>query len=153
MPRPGTSKSSPHSTEWAAYHLLGFEDENLGSSHGWWAATVATHCPKYPNSYFQNLANDWLQFGDISLVRSYLIPALNGVVSWSLHWQNLAMSPMYFLDYCDSVTRSLLSEVNNISFYLYTCVYRAPGKCLYVVARCLLMVLLNSSAWPCLSPA
>ena len=29
----------------AAYHSLGFEDENLGSSPGWWAATVATYCP------------------------------------------------------------------------------------------------------------
>ena len=27
----------------AAYHLLGFEDESLGSSPGWWAATVATY--------------------------------------------------------------------------------------------------------------
>ena len=46
----------------AAYHSLGFEDDNLGSSPGWWAATVATYCPSrpgnYPNSYLQNLAND-----------------------------------------------------------------------------------------------
>ena len=46
----------------AAYHSLGFEDENLGSSPGWWAATVATYCRSrpgnYPNSYLQNLAND-----------------------------------------------------------------------------------------------
>ena len=32
----------------AAYHSLGFEDENLGSSPGWWAATVATYCPSRP---------------------------------------------------------------------------------------------------------
>ena len=46
----------------AAYHSLGFEDENLGSSPGWWAATAASYCPSrpgnYPNSYLQNLAND-----------------------------------------------------------------------------------------------
>ena len=28
-----------------AYHSLGYEDENLESSLGWWAATVATYCP------------------------------------------------------------------------------------------------------------
>ena len=32
----------------AAYHSLGFEDEDLGSSLGWWAATVATYCPSRP---------------------------------------------------------------------------------------------------------
>ena len=46
----------------AAYHSLGFEDKNLGSSPGWWAATVATYCPSrpgnYPNSYLQNLGID-----------------------------------------------------------------------------------------------
>ena len=55
----------------AAYHLLGFEDEDLGCSPGWWATTVATYCPSrpgnYPNSYLQNLANDGpprsVQFG------------------------------------------------------------------------------------------
>ena len=26
----------------------GFEDEDLGSSPGWWAATVATYCPSRP---------------------------------------------------------------------------------------------------------
>ena len=31
--------------------------------------------------------------------------------------------------------------------------YRAPGKCLYVVARNLFLLLLNCSAWPCLGPA
>ena len=30
---------------WASRHSLGFEDEYLGSSPGWWAATVATYCP------------------------------------------------------------------------------------------------------------
>ena len=29
----------------ASDHSLGFEDENFGSSPGWWAATVATYCP------------------------------------------------------------------------------------------------------------
>ena len=29
----------------AAYHSLGFEDENFWSFPGWWAATVATYCP------------------------------------------------------------------------------------------------------------
>ena len=32
----------------AAGHSLGFEDEDLGSSPGWWAATVATYCPSRP---------------------------------------------------------------------------------------------------------
>ena len=32
----------------ATYHSLGFEDENLESSPGWWAATVATYCPSRP---------------------------------------------------------------------------------------------------------
>ena len=32
----------------AAYHSLGFEDENLGSSPGRWAASVATYCPSRP---------------------------------------------------------------------------------------------------------
>ena len=32
----------------AAYHSLGFEDDDLGSSPGWWAATVATYCPSRP---------------------------------------------------------------------------------------------------------
>ena len=27
----------------AVYHSLGFEDEDLGSSPGWWAATAATY--------------------------------------------------------------------------------------------------------------
>ena len=35
--------SSVH--RWASRHSLGFEDENLGSSPSWWAATVATYCP------------------------------------------------------------------------------------------------------------
>ena len=34
----------------------------MGSSPGWWAATVATYCPSrpgnYPNSYLRNLANN-----------------------------------------------------------------------------------------------
>ena len=46
----------------ASGHSLGFEDEDLGSSPGWRAATVATYCPNrpgnYPNSYLLNLAND-----------------------------------------------------------------------------------------------
>ena len=32
----------------AAGHSLGFEDEDLESSPGWWAATVATYCPSRP---------------------------------------------------------------------------------------------------------
>ena len=32
----------------AAHHSLGFVDENLGGSPGWWAATVATYCPSRP---------------------------------------------------------------------------------------------------------
>ena len=47
---------------WASRHSLGFEDEDLGSSPGWWATTVATYCQgrpgNSPNSYLQNLAND-----------------------------------------------------------------------------------------------
>ena len=33
---------------WASSHSQGFEDEDLGSSPGWWAATVATYCPSRP---------------------------------------------------------------------------------------------------------
>ena len=33
---------------WASRHSLGFEDDDLGSSPGWWAATVATYCPSRP---------------------------------------------------------------------------------------------------------
>ena len=33
---------------WASRHLLGFVDLDLGSSPGWWAATVATYCPSRP---------------------------------------------------------------------------------------------------------
>ena len=47
---------------WASRHLLGFVDLDLGSSPGWWAATVATYCPSrpgnYPNLFLRNLAND-----------------------------------------------------------------------------------------------
>ena len=32
----------------ASDHSLGFEDEDLGSSRGWWAATVATYCQSSP---------------------------------------------------------------------------------------------------------
>ena len=32
----------------AAGHSLGFEDEDLGSSPGWWAASVAIYCPSRP---------------------------------------------------------------------------------------------------------
>ena len=39
-----------------------FVNKNLGSSPGWWAATVATYCPcrpgNSPNSYRQNLTHD-----------------------------------------------------------------------------------------------
>ena len=54
----------PYVQSGAAHHSLGFVAENLGSSPGWWAATVATYCPSrpgnYPNSDLQNLANDAL---------------------------------------------------------------------------------------------
>ena len=33
---------------WASRHSLGFEDDDLGSSPSWWAATVATYCPSRP---------------------------------------------------------------------------------------------------------
>ena len=32
----------------AAGHSLGSEDEDLGSSPSWWAATVAIYCPSRP---------------------------------------------------------------------------------------------------------
>ena len=32
----------------ASDRSLGFEDEDLGSSLGWWATTVATYCPSRP---------------------------------------------------------------------------------------------------------
>ena len=38
----------PNIQSGAAYHSLGFEDEDLGSSPGWWDATVATYCPSRP---------------------------------------------------------------------------------------------------------
>ena len=51
-----------HVQRGAASHSQGFEDKNLGSSPGWWAATVATYSPSRPgNSPYlsqQNLAND-----------------------------------------------------------------------------------------------
>ena len=41
----------------AAYHSsLGFEDENLGSSPGWWAATVATYGPSRPGELLKFLS-------------------------------------------------------------------------------------------------
>ena len=39
----------------ASYHSLGFEDEDLGSSPGWWAATVAIYCPSRPGETLQIL--------------------------------------------------------------------------------------------------
>ena len=46
----------------AAYYSLGFEDENLGSSCGWWATAVATYCLRrqggegnYQNYYLKTL--------------------------------------------------------------------------------------------------
>ena len=46
----------------AAYRSWGFEGEDLESSPGWWAATVATYCPSTPgnspNSCWQNLTHD-----------------------------------------------------------------------------------------------
>ena len=36
---------------WAFRHSLGFEDEDLGISPGWWAATVATYCPSRPGEH------------------------------------------------------------------------------------------------------
>ena len=41
----------------AAYHSLGFEDKNLGSSPGWWAATVATYCPSRPGELHKFLSS------------------------------------------------------------------------------------------------
>ena len=36
---------------WASRHSLGFEDEDLGCSPGWWAATVAMYCPSKPSEW------------------------------------------------------------------------------------------------------
>ena len=50
-----------HVKSGAAYHSLGSENENLGSSPDWLAAIVATAQAdrgNYSNSYLQNLAND-----------------------------------------------------------------------------------------------
>ena len=47
----------------AAYHSLGFEDKNLGSSPCWWAATVATYCPSRPGELPKFLSSkpcEWL---------------------------------------------------------------------------------------------
>ena len=38
----------------AADHSLGFEDEDLRSSPGWWAATVATYCPSRPGELLKS---------------------------------------------------------------------------------------------------
>ena len=46
LPRTGAKKIALQSC--AAYRSRSFEDEYLGSSHGWWAATVATYCPSRP---------------------------------------------------------------------------------------------------------
>ena len=42
---------------WASRHLLGFEDEKLGSSPGWRAATVATYCPSRPGELLKFLSS------------------------------------------------------------------------------------------------
>ena len=38
----------------AADRSLGFEDEDLRSSPGWWAATVATYCPSRPGELLKS---------------------------------------------------------------------------------------------------
>ena len=45
---------SPSLHCWASHHLPNFEDEDLGSSPGWWAATVATNCPNRPKLVSSN---------------------------------------------------------------------------------------------------
>ena len=45
----------------AAYHSLGFEDENLGSFFSWWAATVATYYPRRPGELHKFLSSKPLQ--------------------------------------------------------------------------------------------
>ena len=58
-------------------HLLGFEDDDLGSSPGWWAATVATYCPSRldrgssPNSWLQVILR-FINVSDPTKSRSYL---------------------------------------------------------------------------------
>ena len=37
-----------HVQSGASDRSLGFEDEDLGSSPGWWAATVSNYCPSRP---------------------------------------------------------------------------------------------------------
>ena len=41
----------------ASGHSLGFEDEDLGSSPGWLAATVATYCPNRPGELSKFLSS------------------------------------------------------------------------------------------------
>ena len=36
---------------------LGFEDDDLESSPGWWAATVATYCPSRPGELSKFLSS------------------------------------------------------------------------------------------------
>ena len=55
----------------AAYHSLGFEDQNLGSSPSCWAATVATYCPSKPGGTTQILI-----FKTLRVIGS---PALNNL--------------------------------------------------------------------------
>ena len=42
---------------WTSRHSLGFEDEELGSSPSWWAATVATYCPSRPGELPKSLSS------------------------------------------------------------------------------------------------
>ena len=41
----------------AAHRSWGFEGEDLGSSPGWWAATVATYCPSKPGELPKSLSS------------------------------------------------------------------------------------------------
>ena len=70
--------SSVH--RWASRHSLGFEDENLGSSPSWWAATVATYCQagrgNSSNYFLQNLAND----GTANSVHNYTLGRFSNCV-------------------------------------------------------------------------
>ena len=50
----------------AAYHSLGFEDENLGSFPAWWVATVATYCPSRPGELLKFLSSKPCEWSDAS---------------------------------------------------------------------------------------
>ena len=55
---------------WASRHTLGFEDEDLGSSPGWWAASLATYCPSRPGELPKLLSSKPCEWQDAQQCRT-----------------------------------------------------------------------------------